>query len=302
MIDHPGGIKNHARPVPYGGGFAMVLGTAAALFLHYGLALPHDIRWIIIAASAVFAGGVWDDARPLGVVPKFAIQGLGALILIVNDVRLKIQILPTWLDIALTLLWLVGMANAVNMIDIMDGLAGGVSGIAAVTFGMIGFLFGENDFTVLSFGLAAGIFGFLLFNLHPARIFMGDAGAQFLGFTLGATAIEGAYTTFNSIALLAPVLILGLPLYDTALVSVIRIQRGQSPFRGSADHVALRLRRMGFSLAWTVRLCYLGTALLSIAATAATLVSLEYALWIYATTMMAAILCGFWLGEVEAQP
>ncbi len=299
MIDHPAGIKNHAAPVPYGGGVAMYLGTIAALLAYHGFTFPPITLAILTASTVIFLGGLWDDRRPLGVAPKFAIQIAAALTLIICGVHLSIQILPRWMNLGLTIFWLVAMSNAVNMIDIMDGLAGGVTGIAALTFGLIGLLFGEMDLAILSLGLAASIFGFLIYNLQPARIFMGDAGAQFLGFTLGAAAVQGAYTTFNSIALLAPVLILGLPLYDMALVSVIRLERGHSPFRGSADHVALRLRRMGLSVAWTVRICYLGTAILCVAAVAATMVSLEYASWIYGATFLAAILCGFRLADVE---
>lgn len=289
-LDRPGGIKAHKAPTPYGGGVAIAASTViGTLCASLAGPEPDGATPVVLAAAAlIFAGGIVDDLRPLGAWSKFAIQGAAAAALIAWDVRLHIRILPEALNVALTVFWIVGVTNAVNMIDILDGLAGAVTGVAAFTFGLIGLLCGEHELAIPAFALCGGICGFLRFNFQPARIFMGDAGAQFIGFLLAAVAIQGSYTTFNNIALLAPVLILGVPIFDTALISILRIRRGRSPFQASNDHLALRLRRMGLDVRGTVRACVLATAALSAAATAATLVTLLPAIFIYSVTLVAS--------------
>lgn len=296
-VDHPGGLKLHASPTPYGGGIAITLGTFLALSLT-GTISP-SVAVMIVGSLVILLGGVWDDVRPLGIPAKFSLQLAGALAVIACGLHLDIKVLPLWLNLFLTLVWLIGMTNAVNLIDIMDGLAAGVCGIAAFTIGTIGYMFGNIELALLSWSLMGAVFGFLIFNLPPARIFMGDAGAQFLGFMLAALAVKGSYTTFNNIALIAPVLILGLPIFDTVLVSAHRIRRGRSPFRGSADHLPLRLCRMGFSKSAAVMLCTGLTAILCLAAASATLVSIEYAMTIYGIVFLGSILFAFWISGVE---
>ncbi len=300
-MDRPGGIKAHKEPTPYGGGLAIAFATALASLLPIALDSRLDPATLVVLGTAglIFLGGLYDDFRPLGAWSKFAIQGTAAGVLIAWDIRLHILVLPDILNIALTILWVVGVANAVNMIDIMDGLAGSVTGVAALTFGLIGLLFGEPELAVPALALCGAICGFLRYNFRPARIFMGDAGAQFIGFLLAALAIRGSYTTFNSVALLAPVLILGVPIFDTALITVLRMRKGKSPFAASNDHLALRLRRLGFDVAGTVRACVITTAVLSTVATAATLVSLGPAIALYAVTGLAALALAWRVSAVD---
>lgn len=298
-LDRPGGVKAHREAMPFGGGIAILLALVAALAWQYGAHPPAPVRNILLASVIVFLGGIWDDVRPLGIVPKFAIQLLAAVAVMLFGVHLAIRIFPLWLNLALTVVWIVGMTNAFNLIDIMDGLAGGVGGIAALAFGLIGLLFRDASYAVLSLALAGSLSGFLAYNFRPASIFMGDTGSQVIGFLLATTAVLGSYTTFNQVALLAPLLILGVPLYDTFLVSLIRMHRGESPFKGSRDHVALRLRALGFSVPATVRILVLMTAALAVAATVATLVPLLPALGIYGVTVAVALGLGAWLARVK---
>lgn len=300
-MDRPGGVKAHREPTPYGGGVAIAVGAVLGSLLTFSLVSGFDSGTLVILGTAglVFLGGLYDDFRPLGAWPKFAIQGTAAVVLVSWDIRLHILVLPEFLNIALTVLWVVGVANAVNMIDIMDGLAGAVTGVAALAFGLIGMLFGEPELAIPALALCGAACGFLRYNFRPARIFMGDAGAQFIGFLLAALAIRGSYTTFNDIALLAPVLILGVPIFDTALITAIRIRKGKSPFAASNDHLALRLRRLGFDVPGTVRACVLTTAALSSVATAATLVSLRIAIVLYTVTGVAALILAWRVGQVD---
>ncbi len=300
-LDRPAGIKRHTRETPYGGGLAIIGGSFLSLILLHGFDLPGSTLWILLSSALVLLGGAWDDWRPLAVVPKLALQTLAAALLAAADLRLKIEILPVALNYVLTILWLVGMTNAVNIIDIMDGLCGGVCGVAALAFGVIGILTGDPALAVLGMALSGAIAGFLVFNFEPARIFMGDTGAQFIGFTLAASALQGSYTAFNDIALLAPVLILGIPIYDTALVSFFRLRRGASPFHGSPDHLALRLRKMGWSVPATVRICILATALLCAVAAAAVQVNLGVALSLYGAVLVMALFAAVRLSRVDIE-
>lgn len=297
-MDRPGGIKAHNAPTPYGGGVAIAFGALIGALVA-GSARDEAAFIILTTSLIIFAGGVYDDFHPLGAAAKLSIQIAAAVVLILYDVRLHIRVLPDAVNIALTVFWLVGVSNAVNMIDIMDGLAGGVTGMAAFAFGLIGLLFGESGLAAPALALCGAISGFLVFNFRPARIFMGDAGAQFIGFLLAALAVKGSYTTFNSMALLAPVLILGVPIFDTTLITVLRLRKGHSPFQASNDHLALRLRRMGLSVDATVRACILTTAILAAAATVATMVSLPIAVAIYAVTGSVAVGLAWRVGRVE---
>jgi dephospho-CoA kinase len=235
----------------------------------------------------------------MNALKKFSVQAIAGGILVFYDVQLKIELLPTWLNESLTVFWVIALTNAVNLTDIMDGLCATICGIAAFTFALILALTGDFTPAILGFALAGALTGYLPHNFHPARLFMGDTGAQFTGFLLAALAIRGSYTAFNSIALIAPLLILGIPLYDTTLVSILRLRKGISPFHGSPDHVAIRLRRLGFSIQATVRILAAIGATLAIAATTAIFVRFEYALVIHSITLATAAAFGIWIAKVN---
>jgi UDP-GlcNAc:undecaprenyl-phosphate GlcNAc-1-phosphate transferase len=299
-IDRPGGLKTHAKPTPYGGGVAILVGLLLAL-VPVGALEDAEIRVILTAGLLILLGGVWDDWRPMNALKKFSIQAIAGGILVFYDVQLKIELLPTWLNESLTVFWVIALTNAVNLTDIMDGLCATICGIAAFTFALILALTGDFTPAILGFALAGALTGYLPHNFHPARLFMGDTGAQFTGFLLAALAVRGSYTAFNNIALIAPLLILGIPLYDTALVSILRLRKGISPFHGSPDHVAIRLRRVGFSIQATVRILAAIGGALAIAATAAIFVRLEFALVIHSITLATAAAFGVWIAGVNVE-
>ncbi len=166
----------------------------------------------------------------------------------------QLEFLPAhpFIAIGLTLLWVVGVTNAVNLIDIMDGLAGGVTSIACVGFVLVPFLGSQSYVPLTAAALGGSLLGFLPYNFQPARIYMGDSGALFIGYTLAGLAMGHGYSQVNVLALCSPVLILGIPLYDTVLVMVLRTLNGRSMFRGSNDHLALRLRQLGMTVRQTV--------------------------------------------------
>jgi len=301
-IDLPGGLKRHKNPIPYGGGIAIILGMLSAFFLSNlsGQNYSEGIAIIIASLLVAVAGGI-DDWKPMRILSKFLIQTLAAIILVSMNLHLNIKYLSPSINIALSLLWIVGITNAVNIIDIMDGLCGGICGVASLTLGIIGLMTGDITLAVLCISLAGSITGFLFFNLHPAKIFMGDAGAQFIGFVLAAATIKGAYTTFNNIAIFAPILILGIPIYDTILVSFFRIKKGKSPFHGSPDHIALRMVKLGFSVQNTVRVLVVISFLLSVSAAAATMLEFIPAVILYSIVFFAAVIGAIYIAKVKVE-
>lgn len=245
ILDRPdSSVKLHKKATPYLGGPAFILASFTAtllyaLFSSYNI--PRQEGILLIGGGIMMITGVVDDVKKIRPRTKFIIQTVTAAGIVLLGIRLDIFFLPLWANIALTLLWIVGVTNAFNLIDIMDGLCGGIAAIAAF------FLFFSNgDGNLFLLFLAASLAAFLIFNFPPARIFMGDAGSLALGFLLAGYSITGSFTVTNKLALISPVLILWLPIYETILVSVLRLSKGKSPFYGSKDHFAFRLKAAGF--------------------------------------------------------
>jgi len=254
VLDHPvSSIKSHTAPVPYLGGIAV----AGAFFLtivlvrlttDFPTGTLHAFRGVLFGGVLVLLVGLTDDLKYRGIhfTAKFAGEIVAVAAVMAYDIRI-IFVSPEWLAVVLTMVWVVGMTNALNLIDVMDGLAAGVGAVAALSFFVIGIF---NDGPVLinyaALALAGGCIGFLPYNLSSRRrIFMGDTGALFIGLMLAVIALGSRYSTQNRFAVVAPLLVLFIPLYDTVLVSVLRMLKGRSPFLGSRDHFSLRLQAAG---------------------------------------------------------
>jgi UDP-GlcNAc:undecaprenyl-phosphate GlcNAc-1-phosphate transferase len=230
---------------------------------------PEDAPRVLalLAGGTVMAIlGLVDDLFSLGPAVKFFFQVLAAGLLILFGVQLEFMPSHPWLAKALTVFWVLAVTNAVNLIDIMDGLAGGVTVIACLGFAFVPFLGPHSYVHLTAAALGGSVLGFLPFNYQPARIYMGDSGALFLGFVLAGLAMGHGYSQVNVVGLLAPLLILGIPLYDTALVMFLRFLKKRSMFRGSNDHLALRLRAVGLTvkqvvwILWTISILLCLTA------------------------------------------
>jgi UDP-GlcNAc:undecaprenyl-phosphate GlcNAc-1-phosphate transferase len=261
IVDHPDGrLKQHREPVPYLGGLAIYV----AFLLALGIVFQFDRRvlGILLGGTIVVLLGLIDDFGVLGVGPKFAGQVVAAWVLIKSDIAIHIAVLPESVTAVLSVLWIVGMANAFNIIDVMDGLSAGTALIAAVFLLVVSILNGQEAIIVLTAVLAGALLGFLRYNYHPARIFMGDCGSLFLGMTLAALAMIGKYDARNPVGYLSPLLILAIPIFDTAYVVILRSLKARSPFRGSPDHFALRLRSAGLTVRAVVNLTYAAGAAL----------------------------------------
>jgi len=306
ILDRPlSDVKTHKRPVPYFGGVAIAAGlmislVAARFLTNFPTGTLHALRGILFGAIIIFLLGLADDIerRGLGYKEKFLVQFAAALCLIYFDIRIKF-ISPTWFADVLSAVWIVGVINAVNIIDIMDGLASGIAIIASLGFLFISLPSEEIYVNFTSAALAGALLGFLPWNLSKRwKIFMGDTGSLLTGFVLAALSLGTSYTRVNNLGVFSPILILGLPLYDTFLVSFLRYTRGLSPFRGSRDHFALRLEVFGFFREEILVMCYAASLLLTFVAYEVTLVSTRFALVLYGVTALLALALGTWLARI----
>jgi UDP-GlcNAc:undecaprenyl-phosphate GlcNAc-1-phosphate transferase len=285
ILDHPlSKIKTHQSPVPYLGGLAIWCGWALSLFAmryftHFPTGTLRSLRGILIGSAIVLCLGLVDDIAPKGIgyKRKFLVQSLAALIIVYFGVRLHF-VSPGFMAIAMSVIWVVGITNALNIIDIMDGLAGGIAVVASLAFLFISLPSEEIYVNFCAAALAGGCLGFIPFNLSKGKkIFMGDTGSMSVGFILAALAMGTSYTKINDIGLFSPLFILAIPIYDTFLVAYFRWRKGQSPFLGSRDHFALRLEKLGFSRKKIIVIAYVVSILLSIVAFLFTRLSLTWA-------------------------
>ena len=294
VVDHPSARKLHASPVPLLGGVAIFGAFIAAVLLFgnkYGL---RELISILVGASLMSFLGVWDDRRSLSPWLKLLGQFLAASILVFSGVRVGTFRIE-WVNVVLTLGWVVVITNAMNLLDNMDGLSGGVGAVAAVFFLLLAAMNGQYLVGALSAALVGACLGFLVYNFNPARIFMGDAGALFLGFVLAATAIKLRFPDgLEIVTWMVPVLILGLPLFDTGLVIVSRLRRGLNPLTTPGkDHVSHRLVALGWTRRESVLICYLACTGLGVLALFVTQASIVEG-YVVGGIMLLVALWGVW--------
>jgi UDP-GlcNAc:undecaprenyl-phosphate GlcNAc-1-phosphate transferase len=298
LVDRPDGkLKRQTEPVPYLGGLAVYLAFLFAISLAYEFS--PQILGLLLAGTIVLLLGLIDDFGVLSPGAKFIGQAVAAFVLIRAGISIDLVFLPRWVDLPLTVVWLIGVTNAFNLSDIMDGLAGGLALAAAATLLVVNLLNGDMVTALLSAGLAGSIAGFLPYNFQPARIYLGDAGSLFLGLMIGALAMIGRYTEVSPVGALAPVLILGLPIFDTIFVMYVRRRRGISMFLGSPDHIPLRLRKWRLSVRQTVLTsCGIGAAL-----GAAGLVLMHLAtvpaLTLFTVVLLLVLFAAVWLKRID---
>jgi len=252
-----------SKGVPSVGGISMWM----AFFLGFlwtdpsGITFPLEIQGILFASAVMLIAGIFDDRRELSVIQKFVVQLIAASILVGFGVRTNFVYVGNSWNVALSLLWIIGITNAVNLLDVMDGLAGGTTLVILSGFCVILAMNGNSLALTLSCVLGGSVLGFWIFNVPPAKVYMGNSGSHFLGLVLAALALIARYATLErSVALLAPVLLLGFPILDTLFLILMRLRKGKSAFNKSEDHMALRFLKKGYSkqktlvlmMAWTL--------------------------------------------------
>lgn len=261
VVDNPDGhLKNHSQPVAYLGGLAVF--TSFLLSLGMTFDFDHELLALLLATTIVTAVGLIDDFGVLTPKPKVIGQVVAIFVLLKAGVILQLIFLPWWARYLITIVWLVGLSNAFNLLDIMDGLASGVGFIAGTYLVVVAVINERWVVAAFTVALVGALAGFLRFNFPPASIYLGDCGSLFIGLSLGALAMVMDYTEHNQLGFLAPLYILALPLIDTVYVTVLRIRAGRKIYHGSPDHFPLRLRRrLGGSTTRTVLVTY-GAAVL----------------------------------------
>jgi len=256
IVDKPDGqLKRHDEPVAYLGGVAVFL----ALLVSTSLAYDFDnvALGILLGTTIIIILGLIDDFGVLSPPVKIGGQLVATWLLFKAGISVQLVWLPEPVNWALTVLWVVGVTNAVNLLDIMDGLAAGVALVASIFLAAISFLNGSYLIAAFTVALAGSLLGFLPHNFRPAKIYLGDTGSMAVGFVLAALTLNEQYTVMNDrIGALAPVVILGVPIFETAFLVVVRSLKGIPVLRGSPDHFALRLVRMGWSVERTVLTAY----------------------------------------------
>jgi UDP-GlcNAc:undecaprenyl-phosphate/decaprenyl-phosphate GlcNAc-1-phosphate transferase len=298
IVDRPDGkLKQHENAIPYLGGIAVFM----AFLITVGMLTDFDKETLglLLSGSIALAVGLIDDFGALTPWQKLIGQCLAALVLIRSGTFIKLTFLPPALAMPLTVLWILAVTNAFNIIDIMDGLASGVAAVAALSIAAANYMAQRDSQAFLAVVLAAAALGFLRHNFHPARIFLGDAGSMFVGFMLAALSMNAGYTRMNLLAVISPALILGIPLFDLLLVMWIRWKNGLPMTKGSPDHFALRLRRCRLSVRETAVTAYVVSALLGGVALLMSQVTIAWAVATMAGTVSAGVLSAYLLMKVD---
>ena len=298
IVDRPDGrLKHQAEAIPYLGGVAVYLAFLVSLALTFEF--RQDVLGLILAGTLMVMVGLIDDFGVLTPRAKFVGQLIAVFVLIRSGIRIDIVAFPDWLDILLTVVWMVGIINAINIIDVMDGLAGGIGVLACIWLFIVAVVNHDMMMAVMLAALAGSLLGFLRYNFPPASIYLGDAGSLFLGLMLGALAMIGKYTIVNPVAILAPVLILGVPVFDMIFVMYLRWLQGISMFLGSPDHFALRLRQRFPSIRRVLLTSYMAATALGGIALVVILASTETAALIVGATSAAGILAAVLIKRIE---
>ena len=242
VVDQPdGALKNHQQPVAYLGGLAVFI----AFLLSIGMTFEFDqeLLGLLLASTIVTTVGLIDDFGALTPKPKAIGQVVAVFVLIKSGIMIQVAIIPWWLRLVITVVWLVGLSNAFNLVDILDGLASGLGVISATFLLVVALLNGRLMVAAFTVALIGALLGFLRYNFYPATIYLGDCGSLFIGLTLGALAMVMDYTAHNPLGWLAPLYILAVPIIDTVYVMVLRIKAGRKIYYGSPDHFPLRVQR-----------------------------------------------------------
>lgn len=243
----------------FGGAIITLLALFTILPISVNLSAPQVIG-MLLASGVVALVGLIDDRRNLPATAKLAGQMVGFLILVYFGIQVRLPI-PLWLNLSITFLWLAGISNAINFLDNMDGLSAGISSVISSFILLLSIFNGQYLVASVAAAILGSCLGFLRYNFHPARIFMGDAGALFLGFLLAVLGLQLRFPdNVNAVTWMVPVFILGLPIFDTTLVVISRLRRRVNPFTTAGkDHVSHRLVELGFSQREAVLILYLIT-------------------------------------------
>lgn len=247
VLDRPdGSIKKHSQPVPYLGGIAIALGILGAVALWYPYGWTR-LWWVTSGLFALLLLGLVDDLRPLGPLQKFAGQVIVVAFFIAQGFSLKTHFLSEPLNMALTAFWMLTIINAFNLIDVMDGLATTIGISAAFSFGAAALMTSDYQLSLLIAAFIGGLVGFFIHNKPNAHLYMGDAGALFIGGFLSLVPLMQSWSEHTEYGLFVPFIVLALPLIEVTTLVVVRSLKGIPFYNGSPHHFSLYLQRKGWS-------------------------------------------------------
>ena len=301
-MDAPDARKVHKGPMPRIGGLAIYCGfmVSVLLMLNFGELAPemaNGVIGLLLGGTLIVIIGLIDDYKNLPAKVKLLGQIVAACVVVYFDVRIDFITDPfgdylylEYLAAPATVFWIVGLTNTVNLIDGLDGLAAGVSTIASITIMLVALQENVTLVALFTAALAGAAIGFLRYNFNPARIFMGDTGSMFLGFILAGVSVIGAVKSTATIALIVPILALGLPIMDTTFAIIRRYRGGVPIFKPDKGHLHHRLLDLGFSQKQAVLLMYVISALLGLSAVALNEVSGYMAIVIVVCVLLVVFL------------
>ncbi len=304
-IDAPDERKVHKGMIPRMGGLAIY--AAFILAVLASMHINREVMGLLVGGTVILIVGIIDDLKPLPAKVKLLGQIVAASVLVMFDIRIDWLTNPfgdmlyvDYLAIPLTIMWVVSLTNTVNLIDGLDGLAAGVSTIASVTILLVALQ--QNFWTVaiLTAALAGSALGFLQHNFNPAKIFMGDTGSMFLGYMLAAISILGAVKSAATIALIVPIVALGLPILDTAFAIIRRYMSGRPIFKPDKGHLHHRLLEMGLTQKQAVLLMYVISGCLGLSAIALTEVNKTFGMLIIVVLISVACIGARKIGVLKA--
>jgi len=298
-IDHPKNTKVHAHPTPLLGGVGIYIAFVVGLVMASRLTHDARVQSILIGSTFLLIVGLVDDR--FGMMPevKLLAQFLAAMVIVKSGVRIEF-FHNYYLNTIFTYLWLVGITNSFNLLDNMNGLSAGIAGIAALFFGIVMWISNQIDIAVLSFAVAGASLGFLKHNFPRAKIFMGDTGSMVIGYILASMAILGSWCTrFLTTSITMPIIILAYPIFDTTLVTIMRIKEGRSIFQGGKDHSSHRLALLGFKKKRAVLAIYSICILLGLSALLVQRLSLKSAMVVIISVVLSLLGLGIRLAMVD---
>ena len=271
-VDRPNARKVHTHVIPRLGGLAIYIGFMAAVL--FCVPLQHELVGMLLGCTAIVAVGIWDDICNIPAKVKLVGQILAACIPIAFGIQIEwltnpfgdIIVLPELIAIPVTILWIIGFTNTVNLIDGLDGLAAGVAFIASISMFLLAYNLNQFLPALVIVSMAGAALGFLQYNFNPAKIFMGDTGSMLLGYTLSVAAVLGLVKTAATVALVVPIIALGLPILDTTFAIIRRKMSGVPIFQPDKGHLHHRLLALGMTQKQAVLIMYFVSMILGIVA------------------------------------
>ncbi len=269
VLDKPGGHKGHSSPVPYLGGLAIVVSFSISMLIPViainESSVSRQFLIVIGVALALALLGLFDDLRGLSSTLRLACEVAAGIVLWNLDFGVQLAGVR-WVDAVITILWVVGITNAFNLLDNMDGLSAGIAAISSFSFFAIAASNGQYLVAGLSLALAGCAVGFLRHNFYPARVYMGDSGALFFGFLVAFIGLKLQLNISREVSVLVPIVVCSVAVLDTTLVTIARLRHGLSPFQGGRDHISHRLVKVGLPVPVAVSVLYAAAAAVGVVA------------------------------------